>query len=91
MELTAEYFDSVIGRLEGKISDLENIIQNKSATKSLSMSIKDVRDEYGSSEYTQRMAREKGDLAYRLEGYKDIKYSRVDVENWINKKTIKAE
>ena len=91
MELTAEYFDSVIGRLEGEILELKSVINNQKNTKSLSMSIKDVREEYGCSEYTQRLARAEGDLEYRIEGYKDIKYLRVDVENWISKKTIKAE
>lgn len=83
MELTQEYFDS-------KISELKELIAAKSVVKSLTMSIKDVRDEYGCSEYTQRLARTKGDLPYRMEGHKDLKYMRADIEAWLDKKTIKG-
>lgn len=76
-------------RILWHLNELSKLITHKPVSKSVNMTVSDVYKEFGYSEYTQRAARNGGSLTYEKMGLKNITYKRTDVEQWIERKTIK--
>lgn len=76
-------------RLFWHLNELSKLITQKPINKSITMTVGDVKKEYGYSEHTQRKARNKGHLSFEKMGLKDITYKRTDVEEWMERKTIR--
>ena len=78
-------------RIISHIDTLKELLSTPTVIKSITMTVGDVKKEYGYSEHTQRKARNKGHISFEKMGLKDITYKRTDVEEWIERKTIKSD